>query len=93
MFDPKRSRLGKVRMFSFALAKHRPRQAKPNHYNFPIHNSASFNGSSLYFGGRSLFGTIVLAGLTIPTRSRAIARTSFGPLNFFGFFFTRTPYA
>jgi hypothetical protein len=37
-------------------------------------------------GLRSLFGVSACAGLTRPTRSRAMARTSLGALNFFGRF-------
>src|ERR1035438_2812880 len=46
---------------------------------------ASTRGSCLYFGLRSLLGTITLPALTGPTRSRAMARTSFRALNFFAF--------
>src|ERR1035438_10169037 len=47
---------------------------------------ASTRGSCLYLGLRSLLGLITLPALTGPTRSRAIARTSFLALNGFGFF-------
>ncbi len=50
--------------------------------------SGFFSGSCLYFGFRSLFGRITFDALTVPTRSRAIARTSFGASNFFAFFGT-----
>lgn len=49
---------------------------------------ASSRGSILCRGFRSLFGWITFAAFTAPTRSRAIARTSLGALNFFGFLAT-----
>lgn len=42
-------------------------------------------GSFLCFGLRSLFGLITLLAFTVPTRSRAIARTSFSARNGLGF--------
>jgi hypothetical protein len=53
----------------------------------------SESGSSLCLGLRSLFGRITLPAFTVPTRSRAIARTSFLALNGFGFctLFLATP--
>jgi hypothetical protein len=52
----------------------------------PASRYGSPNGSFLYFGFRSLFGLITWLGFTVPTRSRAIARTSFSALKRFGFF-------
>src|ERR1051325_4870165 len=43
----------------------------------------SVSGSFLYLGLRSDFGTMTRSGLTVPTRSRALARTSLPKLNFF----------
>ncbi len=55
-----------------------------------VHASpVSSAGGFLCFGLRSILGAITWPGFTVPTRSRAMARTSLRALNGFDFFRTR----
>ncbi len=65
-------------------------QQKPTHIDLHYSSPTAFKGSTLCLGARSDFGTIVTPAFTRPTRSRAIARTSFAALKT-RFFFAISP--